>query len=332
MSDGNQQDSDDKATGSSGLLGQAYGRRLLLIFGSCVAIALAARWAAKPEGFGRTGHYRAAAPQEEAARPPRLQGVKVCAGCHDDEFQKHEKDVHVTVECEDCHGAGAAHVAARRAGASPQEGRQFRELLQANCLACHRRLEARPKLFPTVDVMEHYRLVGVGDPGTTCQTCHNPHEPLFLDRKVAQARIHPLIHPCSDCHRDKRGAQRQLPEGHVVTFKCGDCHAETVADFATKPHRALGCQVCHPFRKASEFSGRIFKNGSPRFCLMCHQDAPWRAKGKQPVIKSFEAHRSDMAATDADKTKRCVDCHLTEKIHAARRGSASVVVPSGGKR
>ncbi|HEY3356543.1 MAG TPA: hypothetical protein VGQ83_25050 [Polyangia bacterium] len=309
------------------MLSRTYSRRLVVIIGVALAVGLTARWAAKPKGFGRAGHYRGDAPAEEAVRAPRHQGQQVCAPCHDAEFQKHEKDVHLSVECEDCHGAGDVHVAARRAKAPAAEGRMFRQLAQANCLACHRRLVARPALFPTVDVGAHFKLVGVRDPATTCQSCHSPHEPLFLDRKVSQARIHPLIHPCTDCHRDASVAQRPRPEGHVVTFQCRDCHADVVADFATKPHKALDCRACHPFRKDSEFSGRIFKNASPQFCLMCHRDAAFKERGRMPLIKSLEEHRKDMGGDDA---KRCVDCHLTEKIHAARAGAAKVIV-GGGK-
>jgi hypothetical protein len=129
-------------------------------------------------------------------------------------------------------------------------------------------------------------------------------------------------------------AQRPRPEGHVVTFQCQDCHADVVADFAKKPHHALDCRACHSFRKDSEFSGRIFKNANPQFCLLCHLDAPFKEKGgKPPLIKSFEEHRKEMGGEEAAAAgRRCVDCHLTDKIHAVRAGAANVVVPGGGAK
>jgi hypothetical protein len=263
-----------------------------------------------------------------------FQGKQVCGECHDDEFGRHEKDVHVSVQCEDCHGAGADHVKARRADAPVSEGQIFRALEQANCLACHRRLMARPKLFPTVDPVEHLAFVGVSDPSIPCQSCHNPHEPLFLERRVSESRIHPLIHPCSDCHAGEAVEERPLPEGHVVTFQCKDCHSDVVADARQKAHGALDCRTCHLFRKDSEFSGRIFKNGNPRFCLMCHGKQPFKDGKRIPLLASFEAHLADVATDEADRAKRCADCHVEDWIHAvkdrgANRNNVVPQVPAG---
>lgn len=304
----------DEGRPDAGYFAFAYSRRLAAIVVLLVGGAAVARAALKPSDFGSLGgHYRGNAPAEAAAATPVHQGKQVCATCHAEQFEQHEKDVHVNVQCENCHGPGDAHVAARRASAPADQGRIFRELEQANCLACHRALAARPKLFPTVEVGEHFKLVGVKDPKTPCQACHSPHEPLFLERPVAQARKHPLIHPCSDCHADRGVAARALPAGHVVTFQCADCHAEIAADFAKKPHRHLDCRACHNFHKDSEFSGSIFKNGNPRLCLMCHEAKPFKDE-TVPKIESFEAHRSDVAL-DGDEEKRCADCHLTKRIH-----------------
>ncbi len=307
-----------------------YVRRLLAIGITALVGLLAVRWYLVPEGFGETGHYRAAAPVEEAAREPLLRGKAVCGGCHADEFAKHEKDVHVTVECEDCHGAGAEHVEARLAGKPKGEGVIFRELAQANCLACHRRIEARPKLFPTIDLAEHFALVGVKDAMTPCQGCHNPHEPLFLERRVVDARIHPLIHRCTDCHAQREVQSRPLPEGHVVTFQCRDCHADVVADYQSKTHHALDCTTCHPFRKDSEFSGRILKIGSPTFCLMCHQKRSFMDPARKPLIESLDAHIAEYGSPD-DKGKRCVDCHLEDNIHARRKAVPPAAKTDGGQ-
>lgn len=314
-----------------GVLSQSYSRRLFGILAVLLVIGLGVRWLMVPASFGEVGHYRGLAPGEEAEREPVLQGKNVCAECHDDEFDKHEKDVHISVECEACHGPGRDHVRARRADAPESEAKMFRKLVQANCLACHRRLLARPKLFPTVDVKEHFALVGVKDPDTPCQACHSPHEPLYLEKKVAEARKHPLIHPCSDCHDDRAVEEKPLPEDHVVTFQCKDCHADVVADAKSKAHGDLDCRTCHVFRKDSEFSGRIMKNGNPRFCLMCHEQKPFKAGGHIPLLESFEAHLDDVAEDDADRSKRCADCHVDEMIHRVKGSATGNVVPSGGQ-
>ncbi len=316
----------------TGILSFPYSRRFFALFLVAILGGLAVRAALRPEGFGEIGFFRTGALAEEAAREPTLQGKGVCSECHAVEFAAHEKDVHVTVQCEDCHGSGDQHVKARKEGLPPEQGKMFRELAQANCLACHRRLQARPKLFPTIDIGEHFATVGVTDPATKCQSCHNPHEPLFLDRKVEQARLHPLIHACTDCHADSAIRTKPLPEGHVVTFQCKDCHAGVLADFKTKPHKDLDCQMCHVFRQDSEFSGRILKNGNPKFCLMCHQKQPFRGKGRIPQLESFEAHRNEMAADESEKQNRCVDCHGEEKIHTMHGPVVSSQAAEGGTR
>ncbi len=310
---------------AAGLLSFKYSRRLLLLLLAAVSAAAVVRGLLVPEGFGEQGHFRAAAPAEAAAREPVLQGKQVCATCHAEQLQKHERDAHVGVQCESCHGRGDAHVAARRSGAPPAQGHIFRELEQSNCLACHRRLAARPKLFPTIEVAAHFALVGVKDPKTPCQSCHDPHAPLFLERPVAQARKHPLIHPCSDCHAEPAVAAKALPAGHLVTFQCADCHAAIAADFAGKAHRDLDCRTCHSFHKDSEFSGAIVKNGNPGLCLMCHQDKPFK-DDRIPKVASLEAHRSEMAMDEQDEQKRCVDCHLKKRIHALPGARAAVSV------
>lgn len=313
-----------------GVLSQAYSRRIFGVLFIVVVAGLSVRAALVPEGFGVDGHYRVAAPSEAAAQEPVHQGKMVCGSCHDDELNAHEKDVHVSVQCEACHGPGREHVKAREGDAPDDQGRMFRELEQANCLACHRRLLARPNLFPTIDVDKHFALVGVKDPATKCQDCHSPHEPLFLERTVDEARIHPLIHPCSDCHHDAVDETAPLPAGHVVTFRCQDCHADVVASAKEKAHGKLDCRTCHIFRKDSEFSGRIFKNGNPRFCLMCHQNKPFKDGDRIPLLDSFEAHREEMADSDEDKTKRCADCHLSGAIHDVSGRKRSVVTPPQG--
>lgn len=329
-----------EAGSSDGKGRPTFARRVFAILAVLVAAGLAVRWVLVPDDFGRDGTFRASAPQEEAAREPVHQGVEVCGRCHADERARHDKDVHVGVPCEDCHGPGAGHVKAREAGEPADRGYIFRELAPANCLACHRRLMARPTLFPTITVKEHYALVGVRDMGTRCQECHDPHQPLFLDRPAFEARIHPLIHSCSDCHRsastpsnpaDPGVANRPRPEGHVAIFECRDCHADVVADASGKAHGSLDCRTCHPFHRDSDFSGRIYKNGSPQFCLMCHRDQPFKARDRMPLLASFEAHLDDVAQSEDDRAKRCADCHLDEAIHSVAGRPRGVVVPGGAR-
>ena len=304
--------------GSARVFSRPYARRLFGLLTVVIIAGLSVRWALIPKGFGTDGHHRPEAPAEEAARAPLHVGAQVCGDCHEDKLEAHDRDVHVKVPCEDCHGAGGKHVEARGEDRPASEGPMFRDLEQANCLACHRRLIARPKLFPTIDVETHFAKVGVAVKDTTCQSCHDPHQPLFLQRPVSEARIHPLIHRCGDCHHEPDIESKELPESHVVTFRCKDCHEDVVADFTNKPHAKLGCPTCHIFHKDSDFSGRIHKNGSPQFCLLCHQDKPFKARKGIPLIESLAAHREEMGDGEEDAQKVCTDCHMEDAIHGLR--------------
>lgn len=310
------------------LLSFSYARRLFGLLFVGLVVAGTAKTLATPAGFGVLGHYRVGAIAEERERAPLLTGKEVCASCHVVQATKHAKDVHATVQCEDCHGAGRIHAEAMKRGAPLTEGKIFRQLGQADCLTCHRQTEARPKMFPTVDLKQHFSFLSVSDPSTPCQSCHDPHEPIFLDRKVSEARMHPLIHPCADCHRDRKIVSRALPAEHVVTFQCKDCHAEIAADFKTKSHRFFECTVCHLFHKDSEYAGRIYKITDPRFCLLCHQTRRFVESREMPQIESEAAHLNQRAQSAADRSKRCTDCHQERRVHATKKKLA-IAAPAG---
>lgn len=293
----------------------AYIFRVFVLLAMFVTMALVIRGLLVPEGFGEIGFYRPQAPDEEASRSPVHQGKEVCARCHEKQFTMHENDVHRSVECEVCHGNGAAHVDARSKSLPKEVGYIFKELEQANCLKCHQRILGRPKLFPTISVEEHYSLVGVKVASVVCQECHDPHRPLFLDKSVQEARLHPLIHPCSDCHEEKGIETKKIPANHEMVFECRYCHKPIATDHANRKHSFLRCTGCHQVHKETEFASRIYKNSSNEFCLMCHLKKPFKADAKIPMLESYDSHLDDVASSDADRGKRCVDCHLNEVIH-----------------
>ena len=297
------------------VLGQTYARRVFTILAVGLLAGVALKIALKPRGFGELGHFRTGAIADERAHSVVHIGKQVCAECHPEQFRKHEKDVHVTVQCEDCHGPATVHVEARRAHLPLDKGFLPRNTDSASCLVCHALVEARPKMFPTINPAQHFSFLSVTEPKTPCKSCHAPHEPIFLEKRVAEARIHPLIHPCNDCHRDPTIVSKPLPQGHVVTFQCQDCHAEIMADFKKKSHRFFDCTVCHLFHQESEFSGRIFKIRSAQFCLMCHLSKPFQDPREMPNILSVESHLDRYAQSPADRAKQCIDCHQEPRIH-----------------
>ncbi|MBI4872808.1 MAG: hypothetical protein HY814_14725 [Candidatus Riflebacteria bacterium] len=175
-------------------------------------------------------------------------------------------------------------------------------------------MAARPAAFPQIDRDEHFALVGVKDPETPCMKCHDPHEPLFLDRKLDDARLHPIIHQCRNCHSKAVQPTAARPPNHPVVFECKYCHRDLAQSFERKPHGRLGCNRCHIFHSESDEAGRIVKNRDPRFCLLCHKDGDFRGgKGAPPLIR-WPDHLSDVGL-EPDPKQSCLDCHMKDAIH-----------------
>jgi len=272
-----------------------------------VAIAVVVRALLIPDTFGAFGHFRAEAIEEARKYEVRHLGLETCGECHDDVVALHAKDAHARVQCETCHGPGLAHTAAEGDGGIIRpEGRTI-------CLVCHELMLSRPGDFPQIETTEHYRFVGVDDRQTKCVACHDPHEPLFMDRDLRTARLHPLVHRCRDCHAGRYDETLSRPEGHPVIFECGYCHADVVRGFEALSHREVRCTTCHLFFRESEFAGRMLRDSDPRFCLLCHRDTDFRSADAPPSIE-WPDHREAMAETDADLERRCIDCHQ-DRIH-----------------
>jgi predicted CXXCH cytochrome family protein len=117
-----------------------------------------------PAGFGRYGHYRAGALDDNAGRPLRFAGRAACEECHTDVVAARKGGRHERVGCEACHWAQADHAA------SPGERKLARPDSRAVCLKCHVANVAKPAGFPQVVVAEHSE-------SGACIECHKPHSP-----------------------------------------------------------------------------------------------------------------------------------------------------------
>jgi hypothetical protein len=287
---------------------------VLVIVGLVVIAALIARVLLIPKTFGEYGYFRGAAPVEARDFPVRHIGQDRCAECHDNEAALHDKDAHAKVACETCHGPGSAHADA--SGDGPIRVPRTRD----DCLVCHRLLDARPGSFPQITWQDHYRFVGVKDESVQCIQCHSPHEPLFMDRDLRTARLHPLIQRCRDCHVGRTDETLARPDNHPAIFECSYCHSKVVADKAKRSHKNIGCTTCHIFFKESEFAGRIIRDADPRFCLLCHRKADFRAASAPPGIV-WPEHVKDIGG-DEEHPGRCIDCHQ-DRIHVVMHGGAN---------
>lgn len=304
-------------------------RRLLVVFVGLIAVGAIGRCMAVPKTFGQYGYYRGAALGKAKLREPRYLGKETCgvAGCHAKQAKLHAKDAHGRVQCEDCHGPGRGHIVKGKKARKMkvEKGKQL-------CLTCHQHLAARPSSFPQITVKDHFAFVGVKDTSIGCTTCHEPHEPLFMDHDLRKARLHPVVHRCRDCHATgpERDPATKKPKDHPAIFDCSYCHKAVAKDFAKRSHKQIRCTTCHIFFRESAFAGRIMRDTDPRFCLLCHQDAKFRSnkKGGPPHIK-WPSHRAEMGSGAEDAKKVCVDCHR-DNIHRlfGRSASAKAAAPA----
>ena len=303
-------------------------RRVVGVLAILLIVGFTAQRALQPDTFGDLGHYRAASIGEMMVREPVHQGRSVCGTCHAEQHALNRKDVHWRVECEVCHGPGRDHVDyhSGQQGRAALAGRTGAEVMPTTytldgCLLCHRKLRARPVDFAQVDPLEHYAFLKVTDPATPCIECHAPHEPLFLQEPVHEARIHPVIFECRDCHESAPDADHRAVPEHPTIFVCADCHPSVAHDFTKHEHAFLRCTACHLFDRENEISGRVYLNGGSRFCLLCHERKPFKDSAVPQIdpadhlLEQAPLMRRDPADLAADPAA-CLQCHFNQ-IHDA---------------
>ncbi len=137
-----------------------------------------------PGSFGKYGHYRADAIQEEAGVEIRHWTNASCLSCHAHEANYHANGNHKTISCEFCHGPYADHVAdGKKTGTLPvKTGDEIKVL----CLRCHNKaIKARPgDVIKTVVMPDHLKKQNV-KVTHACNQCHYVHAPLEY---IKQAR------------------------------------------------------------------------------------------------------------------------------------------------
>ncbi len=168
-----------------------------------------------------------------AGRPLVSNDARDCFGCHTTgarlggalQLDHYESGV----QCESCHGPGAAHIDGIRTGKlAPKSIRSLKgmdaEETSEMCGVCHRTWETVMMLRITgVSTVRFpaYRLTNsqcysVSDSRIACTACHNPHEKLVSDDKFYDSK-------CAACHNKGTTAatKRMCP---VAKQACTSCH------------------------------------------------------------------------------------------------------------
>lgn len=284
------------------------------VVGAALLLAIVARQVVVPETFGEFGFYRGSAAVEARQKDPRHVGKKTCIECHSDVGEAHDKDLHSTVQCESCHGPGGKHAEAggMEAMLKPTRGKEFREM----CMTCHLKQAARPRDFAQIRWDDHVKAVGARDPNVDCKSCHDPHEPLYLDGDIRTAREHPMVERRFLADPSHEDIQASLSAG-VKPSECAFCHQTLVTDFANRTHSRQTCTNCHAFIKETETFGRMIKNRNPQLCLRCHSGGAHRAEDAAAPSVMWPDHATSKGVSE--EKARCIDCHQ-DHIHGKRKG------------
>jgi DmsE family decaheme c-type cytochrome len=261
------------------------------------------------------GQPPAAPAQPDAAS--NFVGEAVCATCHEKEANGFATNPHTKmammhgssgVTCENCHGAGKAHVDSGGDLATifvPTKATA--KEVDAKCLGCH------AGALPNFERSPHAR----GSVG--CTICHSVHasgatEPLL---KAAQPAL------CFQCHTDVKPAF-DMPFHHRVNeglIKCSDCH-DVHGTFGNNNIRSTAdqnaiCTKCHtdtrgPFVyehaavKAEGCLGCHTPHGSPNARLMTMPNINTLCNQCHSPVSAGTVH--GMNAGSAELTP-CISCH-----------------------
>jgi hypothetical protein len=164
-------------------------KRLIGAFAVVIVLFLILQQVLKPSSFGKTGHYRADAIQENEMKELHYAGSASCTKCHEDMKTDKELGFHSQLQCEVCHGPGLKHVLYAdkfKDGELPDSLKLHKPNSRKECAICHQLNAARVKIvFDTInnsmikqiDPMKH-NLVDKRNFGKLiCIDCHNPHQP-----------------------------------------------------------------------------------------------------------------------------------------------------------
>ena len=122
--------------------------RLLALFALAKLVFAGIRRIFVPKSYGQIGRYRAAALDDEAARPLRHAGRQACKACHEEVWRLKSGSAHKGVHCESCHGPALAHVGdPARVKPRKPSGSEIRPF----CTRCHGVNPSKPKSFPQID-------------------------------------------------------------------------------------------------------------------------------------------------------------------------------------
>jgi DmsE family decaheme c-type cytochrome len=272
-------------------------------------------------------------PQTKAAVSADFVGAETCVTCHEEVGNGFANNPHSKmvkqhgsngVPCENCHGAGKAHVDGggdatkifNPAKASAKDA-------DAKCMSCHQGQQANFARSPHAEanvscVSCHSVHAGGGKvhllkatQPSLCFQCHTDVKPQFsmpFHHKVNEGLVQ-----CTACH-DPHGTynKKNLKSSAQRDQVCVKCHTELAGPFVYEhaPVEAEGCTACHSPHGSQ--NARMLNSGTVNdLCTQCHSPT-------HNFSTQFAGHNQNGAS---DNT--CTICHTaihgsnTSKIFAS---------------
>ena len=253
----------------------------------------------------------------QASAPSEYVGSETCATCHEEVAKGFANNQHTKmalmhgsngVTCENCHGAGKAHV---DGGGDVSKifnpSKHSVKEVDSTCLKCH------AGAHPDFERSPHAK-ANVG-----CTSCHSIHH--SGDQEQLLKARQPAL--CYQCHADQK-AQFNMPIHHKVNeglVNCSDCHDPHGTFLSTNlkstADRNAVCTKCHtdvrgPFTyehtpvKADGCTSCHSPHGSQNPRLLNMPSVNTLCKQCHSVVATATVHGMDSGSTSAPP---CVTCH-----------------------
>jgi DmsE family decaheme c-type cytochrome len=274
------------------------------------------------------------APTPEAPAYSRF-GADTCLSCHDDPKTMalfggvhgnpafaHGPFGPKQLQCEACHGPGAAHTARVPRGAARPPvvlfgGTRSTPVREQNavCTQCHQsdlgaawRGSAHASEQVACADCHSVHASTPTAPRERCESCHRRESTAHL-----QARAHPLRQgkmQCASCHSVHDAVGEKLLTRPTLNETCYQCHAEKRGPFLWEHAPASeNCALCHAPHGSSQ-PGMLTQRG-PFLCQSCHSQAG------HPSI----AFTPNTPAANFLVGQNCMNCH--SQVHGSNHPSGS---------
>ena len=310
------------------LIGAVLGKRpglqacLMLMLGASLMCATA-MGAAAPKG-------KTADTQAKAAASADFVGTETCMTCHEEVGKKFADNPHTKmaemhggngVTCENCHGAGKAHVDGGGDTTkifNPAKGST--KEVDAKCLSCHAsahpNFERSPHAKANVGCISCHsvhaskdkaQLLKASQPAL-CFQCHSDVKPAFgmpFHHKVEEGLV-----KCSDCHNTHGSfSNNNLKTTADQNNVCTKCHTDVRGPFVFEhtPVRSEGCVACHT-PHGSQNARLLNMPTINTLCNQCHSP-----------VGAATVHGQGQGSVTAQP---CISCHTM--IHGSNLSQAFI--------